>query len=91
MTPEDFTNKSYDYITVGGGTGGLTVAARLSEDPSITVAVLETGANRLKDPTILTPALAPALAGDPKYDWCHKTVAQARTFLPVNRNVFGTR
>lgn len=35
--------KSYDYVVVGGGTGGLTVADRLSEDPDTKVLVLEAG------------------------------------------------
>ena len=34
---------SFDYVVVGGGTAGLTIAARLAEDPSITVAVIEAG------------------------------------------------
>lgn len=34
---------SYDYIIVGGGTAGLTVADRLTEDEKTTVLVIEHG------------------------------------------------
>ncbi|KAL8951389.1 MAG: hypothetical protein Q9222_002639 [Ikaeria aurantiellina] len=34
---------SYDYVIVGGGTAGLTLARRLAADTSITVAVIEAG------------------------------------------------
>ncbi|KAL4911543.1 hypothetical protein BDW74DRAFT_9606 [Aspergillus multicolor] len=36
-------NWSYDYVVVGGGTSGLAIAARLAEDPGVTVAVVEAG------------------------------------------------
>ena len=35
--------QQFDYLIVGGGTSGLTVANRLSELPNITVAVIEAG------------------------------------------------
>ena len=37
------TNASYDYIIVGGGTAGLTIATRLASDPAVSVAVIEAG------------------------------------------------
>jgi hypothetical protein len=33
----------YDYVIVGAGPGGLTLAMRLTEDPNIRVAVIEKG------------------------------------------------
>lgn len=36
-------NASYDYVIVGGGTAGLTIAARLAENNTASVAVIEAG------------------------------------------------
>jgi choline dehydrogenase len=37
------TNATYDYVVVGGGTAGLTIAARIAEANIGTVAVIEAG------------------------------------------------
>ena len=37
------TNATFDYVVVGGGTAGLTIATRLASDPAISVAVIEAG------------------------------------------------
>lgn len=36
-------NVTYDYVIVGGGTAGLTVASRLAENSSLSIAVIEAG------------------------------------------------
>ena len=40
---------SFDYLVVGGGTAGLTLASRLVEQSSFTVAVIEAGGYYEKD------------------------------------------
>ncbi|TKA79948.1 hypothetical protein B0A49_01278 [Cryomyces minteri] len=67
---DEFLAQPFDYVIVGGGTAGLCVAARLSENPSVQVGVLEAGANRMDDKNVSTPSLYPTLIGREKYDWC---------------------
>ena len=71
-----FAATVFDYVIVGGGTAGLTIAARLTETPNITVGVIEAGLDRTQDPKVLTPGFAPSMWDDPDYDWIFKTVPQ---------------
>jgi choline dehydrogenase-like flavoprotein len=73
--------EDYDYIIIGGGTAGLVVASRLTEDPTIRVLVLEAGANRLHDVRILTPDLSGSLYDDPNYDWLFEIEPQVAICL----------
>ncbi|KAJ7162668.1 alcohol oxidase [Mycena crocata] len=77
LSATELPTKKFDYIVIGGGTTGLTVAARLSEDPSVSVLVLEAGGTNLDDPDLLTPASFGSHFGNPKYDWALQTVPQA--------------
>ncbi|VDB96679.1 unnamed protein product [Peniophora sp. CBMAI 1063] len=68
-------NKTYDYVVVGSGPGGSTVANRLSEDSSVNVLVIEAGGNPDGNVLAEAPWLAP---GDlnTAYDWNFTTTSQ---------------
>ena len=63
-------------VIVGGGTAGLVIASRLSENSKLQALVLEAGIDHSGDATVLTPGLTTSLQGDPKYDWDFQTVPQ---------------
>jgi choline dehydrogenase-like flavoprotein len=65
-----------DYLIVGGGSAGCVLAARLSEDPSVQVALLEAGP---QDDSVLIhcPAGLALLAKNGHANWGFQTVPQA--------------
>ncbi|KAK4547098.1 hypothetical protein LTR36_001319 [Oleoguttula mirabilis] len=79
-------NASYDYVVVGGGNAGLTIAARLAEDERVSVAVVEAGSfyqidngNGSVIPSLATTQFVGTDPNDtqPLIDWNFVTVPQA--------------
>jgi choline dehydrogenase len=83
----------YDYVIVGAGSAGCTIAARLSEDPKVRVLLLEAG-------TAKEPMLARIPAGFSKlfrtrHDWAYETepepeLAGRRLFIPRGKMLGGS-
>ncbi|KAJ6595081.1 GMC oxidoreductase [Mycena vulgaris] len=80
----DALSRSYDYVILGGGPAGLTLANRLTEDPRTQVLVLEAGEARLNDPLIDIPGFLGSTVGNASYDWLFSTVPQVH----ANNNTF---
>lgn len=72
----EFAKKNFDFLIIGGGTAGLVVAARLSENPGLTIGVLEAGEAVLdEDVNIDIPAHYGNSLGT-GLDWQFETTSQ---------------
>ncbi|MHC0434221.1 GMC family oxidoreductase [Streptomyces sp. O3] len=70
-------NATYDYVVIGGGTAGSVIASRLTENPDVTVAVIEGGPSDIDRQDVLTlRRWLGLLGGDLDYDY--PTVEQPR-------------
>jgi choline dehydrogenase len=83
-----------DFIVIGAGSAGCAVAARLSEDPSVRVALLEAGGadtNRW----IHIPLGFGKTFADPSVNWCYETepdpgAAGRKVFWPRGKVLGGS-
>ncbi|CAL8109168.1 unnamed protein product [Orchesella dallaii] len=87
MTNMPFQNNddNFDYIVVGGGVTGSSLANKLSSLGNINVLMLEAGS--APSPLHLVPTYAFLQFNDPAIDWAYQTVPQKVACLGLNNNV----
>src|SRR5260370_12992695 len=85
--------QEFDFNIVGAGSAGCVVAARISQDPAVRVALLEAGGR--DDATEIAMPVAFAQLFKTKYDWDFATepeprLRERRIYLPRGRTLGGS-
>lgn len=86
--------QQFDYLIIGGGSAGCALAGRLSEDPSVQVALLEAG-GRGDGMLVTTPLAVIAMLPTRINNWAFETVPQSglngrRGYQPRGKALGGT-
>src|SRR5713226_2277549 len=85
---------TFDFVVVGGGSGGCAVAGRLSEDPTTSVALLEAGGGG-DNWVVTTPGALALMVPSKLNNWAFDTVPQAglkgrRGYQPRGKGLGGS-
>lgn len=85
-------NATFDYIVVGAGSAGAIIAARLSDDPTVNILLLEAGPDDGSF-TIRMPAAVSINIKSHRYNWQYRTEPQkalgGRTLYQPRGKVLG--
>ena len=89
-------SETFDFVVVGAGSAGAVVAARLTEDPTCRVALLEAGGRPPAEELI--PAACPTLQLNPATDWmytadpgrCGLGLMEGRMMMPRGKMLGGS-
>ena len=84
----------FDYVIVGGGSAGCVMAGRLTEDPAISVCLLEAGGQGASW-LFRAPAACAIMLPAPIHNWAFQTVPQAgldgrRGYQPRGKSLGGS-
>ena len=87
-------SENFDYVVIGAGSAGGTLAARLSEDSGLRVLLLEGGGSH-RDPLVDMPAGWGQMIYNPRYSWGHETEPERwaggrRIALPRGKRLGGS-
>src|SRR5271154_409919 len=75
MLGQRHSGRGYDYVIVGAGSAGCVLAARLAEDPTVRVLLLEAGPHD-RHWRIAMPAAVGSLLSSSRFNWNYASVPE---------------
>jgi len=89
-----YTDSVFDYVIIGAGSAGCVIANRLSENPEVTVCLLEAGPPD-SSPVIHVPLLIVKAMSDHRINWLYWSKPQSHAghrpaFIPRGKTLGGS-